>query len=251
MDGERNIVLALTALLTVVPLVPRAAAAAAVFAFVALTVLAWHRRAPAATSLGILSVACVVPGVVGVGPQQVVFPAAFAIYAFVIRRTPWLRRASAWLRRGAFDATLMALAAGIAAVSGVALLAWCAVSKPDLADVLHTFVPDQPLWLLIPGAFLFSLLNAAIEEAAYRGVLLEALDAALGPGAAAVLLQAIAFGALHVHGVPRGMVGVGLACVYGLGLGVLRRKAGGLLAPWAAHVLTDLVIVTIVLALAK
>lgn len=39
--------------------------------------------------------------------------------------------------------------------------------------------------------------------------------------------------------------------MYGLLLGELRRRAGGLIAPFIMHVLTDLVIVTIVLALVR
>jgi hypothetical protein len=42
-------------------------------------------------------------------------------------------------------------------------------------------------------------------------------------------------------------VGVGLATIYGLMMGVVRRRSGGLLAPWIAHVLTDVVIAGIVL----
>ena len=49
--AEAAIILALAALLTIVPLVPRARAAPAGLAVVGLTLLAWHRRAPAATSL--------------------------------------------------------------------------------------------------------------------------------------------------------------------------------------------------------
>jgi len=67
-----------------------------------------------------------------------------------------------------------------------------------------------------------------------------------------VFLQAIAFSALHLQGgFPRGVVGVGLAFVYGLLLGALRRRAGGLLAPWVAHVFTDLAIAGIMLALVR
>jgi membrane protease YdiL (CAAX protease family) len=248
--SETAIVLALTALLTIVPLVPLVAAAPLAVAILALTVLAWRRRAPSATSLGVLAAACVVLGVVGVGPQQVVFPLAFALYAVVVRRVLWLHGAAAWFRRGALNGGLLVLAVGIAAISGIALLAWHEVARPDLQDLVRAFVPDLPIWLLVPGALVFALLNAAIEEGAYRGVALAALDVALGPGLAAIVLQAMAFGALHVHGFPRGATGVGLACLYGLALGALRRRAGGLLAPWIAHVLTDLVVAGIVLALA-
>lgn len=248
--SEAAIILALTALLTIVPLIPLVAAAPVAVAIVALTVLAWRRRAPTATSLGVLAASCVALGAAGVGPQQVVFPLAFAVYAVIVHRVPWLHGVAAWFRRGVLNGGLVVLAAGIAAISAAGLLAWHQIARPDLGDLVRVFVPDLPIWLLVPGALLFALLNAAIEEAAYRGVVLAALDVALGPGIAAVVLQATAFGALHVRGVPRGAAGVGLACLYGLALGGLRRRAGGLLAPWIAHVLTDLVIAGIVLAIA-
>jgi membrane protease YdiL (CAAX protease family) len=251
-SGEAAIVLALTTLLAVVPVMPPAGALAGEVAGLTLTVLAWHRRAPAATSLGLLFTACVMLGIVGLGPQQVVFTMAFAIYALVIRRRPWLHGAAAWLRRGSLDWNVAALGAGVVAISAVALLSWYRITKPDLADLVRTFVPNWSLWLLVPGAVLLSLVNAATEEAAYRGVVLEALDTALGPGLVAVLLQAVVFGALHFRGgFPRGAVGVGLAFVYGLALGALRRKADGLLAPCIVHVMTDLVIFSIVLTIAR
>jgi membrane protease YdiL (CAAX protease family) len=249
---EPALVVALTGLITIAPLVPLAAAPAVAAAILVLTLLAWRRRAPAAAALGIFSVVCVVLGAAGIGPQQVVFSAAFAIAAAIVWRVPWLRGATAWFGRGGFDVTLLALCVGIALLSGAALLIWYAIARPDLADLLRTFVPDQPLWLLVPGALLFSMLNAAIEEGAYRGLLLGALDATLGSGHLPVLIQAIAFGALHLYGgFPRGTVGVALAFVYGLLLGMLRRRAGGLLAPWVAHVLTDVAIAGIVLTLVR
>lgn len=248
--GERVLVLTITALLTIVPLVPLLAAPAAA-TIVVLTLLAWRRRQQAAASIGLFSVACITLAVAGVSPQQVLFPIAFGIYFLVVWRVPWLRRASSWLKRGEVSATLFALAAGVAAVAGAGLLVWYLVFKPDLADLVQTFVPDQALWLLMPGAIVFSMLNAAIEEAAYRGIVLSALDAVLGPGAIPIVLQAAAFGALHIYGgFPRGIAGVALAFVYGAAIGVLRRKAGGLLMPWVAHVLTDIVIVSIVIGLA-
>jgi hypothetical protein len=97
----------------------------------------------------------------------------------------------------------------------------------------------------------FAMLNAAVEEAAYRGVFLHALDRSLGPGFAALLLQALAFGAIHIRGFPRGWPGVGLACIFGLLMGVIRRRAGGMFAPWIAHVFTDVVIAGIVLLLGR
>jgi membrane protease YdiL (CAAX protease family) len=273
---ERFLVLALTALITIAPLVSLASATPVAIAILGVTILAWRRRAVAATALGIFSVACVVLGVAGIGPQQVVFSIAFAISAVILWRVPWLRESTAWFERGAFDRSLLVMAVGIAGLAAAALIVWYVAARPDLADVVRTFVRDQPLWLLAPGALVFSAVNAATEEGAYRGLLLGALDATLGrghvrvadargdlagtrvhreraeAGVLPVLLQAVAFGALHLQGgFPRGVIGVGLAFVYGLLLGALRRRAGGLLAPWAAHVLTDLAIATIVLTLAR
>lgn len=251
--GEAPIVLALTALLTTSSVVPPGGtAAAAGLAALVLTAIAWKRRAPAASSLGLLFETCLVLGLAGLGPQQVVFALAFAVYAVVASRAPWLRDAIRWLAVGSIDGRIMALGAAVAGVSGVALLGWYAVARPDLADLVRTFIPDWPLWLLVPGAIVFSVVNAAVEEAAYRGVVLDALDSALGAGVAALVLHAIAFAALHFQaGFPRGVIGAGLTFVYGLVLGSLRRRAGGLMAPFITHVLTDLVIVTIVLALAR
>jgi membrane protease YdiL (CAAX protease family) len=218
----------------------------------ALTVIAWKRRAHGASSLGLLFVTCLALALAGFGPQQVVFGLAFAVYAIVALRVLWFREATSWLTVGRLDSRIMAAGATVAAASGAMLLVWYMTARPDLADLVRTFIPDWPLWLLVPAALVFSVVNAAVEEAAYRGVVLGALDAARVTAAAALILQAAAFAALHFRaGFPRGLVGVGLTFVYGLVLGELRRRAGGLAAPFIAHVLTDLVIVTMVLALVR
>ena len=83
------------------------------------------------------------------------------------------------------------------------------LTKPD-ADLVQTYIPDWPLWLLVPAALVFSVVNAAVEEAAYRGVVLHALEKARITTPAALVLQAAAFASLHFQaGFPRGVVGVG------------------------------------------
>jgi membrane protease YdiL (CAAX protease family) len=101
------------------------------------------------------------------------------------------------------------------------------------------------LWLLLPGAVLFACANAAAEELFYRGIFMEAL---LGTVAVmpAVVLQAVSYGLQHTQGFPSGPLGVTLATVYGLVLGVIRLKANGLLAPWLAHVVADLTIIALI-----
>ena len=100
--------------------------------------------------------------------------------------------------------------------------------------------------LLVLVGFLFATINAVVEEVLYRGVLLDALDRAIGVGTAALVIQAVVFGLHHFEGFPRGWVGVGLATLYGLAMGVVRRTSGGLLAAWVAHVLADIVIYAII-----
>ena len=129
--GEAPIVVALTVLLTIVSLVPPggAAIAAGVAAF-ALTVIAWQRRAPGASSLGLLFVTCLALALVGIGPQQVVFGLAFAVYAVVASRVPWFREATCWLSVGHLDGRLVALSAAFAAISGATLLLWYVTARP-------------------------------------------------------------------------------------------------------------------------
>ncbi|MFO0699532.1 MAG: CPBP family intramembrane glutamic endopeptidase [Nitrospira sp.] len=93
------------------------------------------------------------------------------------------------------------------------------------------------------------MVNAAVEELAYRGVVLHALERTVGAGEGALCAQASAFGVLHVNGFPPGFSGILLAMVFGLLMGVIRRKSHRLFAPWAAHVCADIVIVAIVLLL--
>ena len=84
----------------------------------------------------------------------------------------------------------------------------------------------------------------------FRGALLEALRAG-GRNAPALFVQALAFGCMHFRGVPGGAIGVALAGTYGLILGVIRLRAGGLLAPIVAHVVADVVVMAIMLVLAR
>jgi membrane protease YdiL (CAAX protease family) len=103
------------------------------------------------------------------------------------------------------------------------------------------------MWALLPVGAIFALVNAGAEEAAFRGVVMDALVSAVGV-MGAVLIQAMAFGLVHYpHGLPNGTWGALLSGVYGLILGLIRLRAGGMLAPWIAHVATDLTIFLLLL----
>jgi hypothetical protein len=103
-------------------------------------------------------------------------------------------------------------------------------------------------WLVPLAGVAFALLNAAVEEAIFRGIFLQALDSAVGAGIIPLVIQAVIFGWMHYSeaGCPRGLVGVAMATVYGLLLGTLRYRARGMLSPWLAHVGTDITVFAIV-----
>jgi uncharacterized protein len=224
-------VVSVTLLCTAAPLVPLNAAIGAASGTAVLTVLAWYKRCRAAAPFSIFCVICLGLALSGVPYFQ-------------------LQGTATWARWGSFDATVCFLSVVAWLLAAAALLSWYLLLHPKIADILEAFVPALPLGLLIAGGLIFSMVNAAVEEGAYRGVMLHALDRSLGPGFAALLLQVLAFGAIHIRGFPRGWLGVGLACIYGLLMGVIRRRAGGMFAPWIAHVFTGVVIAGIVVFLA-
>ena len=246
------LVVGVTLLCTAAPLLPTKAAIATASGILVLAVLAWYKRCPAAAPFSIFCVVCLSLIFSGMRYFQVVLALGLLGYAGVVRGVPWLRGTATWARWGSFDARVCLLSVGACLVAAVALLSWYLLLHPNIADIVKAYVPALPLGLLMAGGLIFAMLNAAVEEAAYRGVFLHALDRSLGPGFAALLLQAAAFGAIHIRGgFPRGWLGVGLASIFGLFMGVIRRRAGGMFAPWIAHVFTDVVIAGIVLLLAR
>jgi membrane protease YdiL (CAAX protease family) len=147
---------------------------------------------------------------------------------------------------GAFSVLEVLWIAGIGIVAGSALWLWTVLLRPDLAD-FQAMIPAHSAFAIAVSALGFALLNAAMEEIAWRGMIQHWLTVQFGKWFA-VVLQAASFGAIHWAGFPSGWIGIGLATVYGLMLGALRVWSGGLLAPLAAHILADLVIFALVLS---
>ncbi len=208
---------------------------------------AWRRRAEA-THLGLLLAATAyLIGTVGwLWPLPVVL--AILVYWAIVRLSPWLCQSQPRQPLGRVDGGVAKLIALFVVVSAVALLLWVWLFQPPLGDLL-TRVPQVRSWQLLLLGLLFSCVNAFAEEYVYRGLMLSVLDRVFGAGVVAIVIQAAAFGLMHIHGFPRGWFGVLLAGVYGLMLGVIRRRSGGLFAPWLTHVFADLVIFAIVAVL--
>jgi membrane protease YdiL (CAAX protease family) len=167
------------------------------------------------------------------------------MYFLIAISVPKLRKTLLWVRRGHLGKDVLILVVATAAISGIALYLWNDALHPDLSRHL-AYIPHVPFWTYPFMGIGFAALNAAMEEAAFRGIVMQSTDSAFGPGVLSLLLQAVLFGALHfLQGFPRGAWGFGMALFYGIMLGHIRRKSRGMLAPWLAHVCADLVIFAI------
>ncbi len=233
--------------LAAAPFLPRPALVAVAVALL-IAALGCHRRGNATVRNAALLVAIalaslLLPAGAGAWPAPLVVVIAAKLH-------PRLRGPDglvAWLRRGALSRSDLAWVAAVVAASAVALVAWTLLRRPHVADLTEA-LPRLAPWLLLAGGTAWAALNAFGEEAIFRGALWDALERAFGIRAA-LAIQALAFGLLHWRGFPRGADGVALAAVYGAMLGLIRRKTGGLLAPWLAHVFADVVILGLLIAL--
>ena len=169
------------------------------------------------------------------------------LYFYVVMLIGPMRRSLVWLRVGKFNFGSVALMVGIVVVSAIAVILWTHW-VPQNAAIHGRILPGNVPGYLVPvymGAF--AIVNSLIEEIIWRGVMLTALDAAFGVGLFSLLLQAIQFGLAHYRGgFPIGWSGTGLTFLFGLAMGVLRRRSGGLLVPWIAHAAADFTIVWLV-----
>lgn len=208
-------------------------------AVVVLALLAWRSGSAASVVAvlmsGLLYLALSV-GIFGLWP----LPGAVAVLAAwtLARRSERAGLWQSWCRRGTATPELPWLLLMTVAVTVVALVTWQRAFQGQLPQAYVDAAAGRPLWLLALGGAGFSLLNAAVEEAVFRGVLQTALERVSGP-AVAVAAQAAAFGALHVFGIPGGIIGAVMAGSWGVLLGVLRWRTGGVLAPYVAHVAAD------------
>lgn len=215
------------------------AAAAGLLSLVGFTV------APAARAVAGLLAALALAGLTGILWQPVMAFALLLYFGFV-RLAPSLAPSPTWRARGRLPGLSIALVAG---VTPIGLLGWVLVLHPQLGDIVTAYgLRRYPLPLLIVGAALFAVVNALLEELIWRGVLLDRLTGLFG-SALAIALQGISFGLQHFHGFPRGAIGALLAGSWGVMLGWLRWRSGGLAAPLIAHVVADTVIAVILLVL--
>jgi membrane protease YdiL (CAAX protease family) len=174
---------------------------------------------------------------------------ALGAWVLLVRRAPEGLALARWFPRGRPDRVTWVVTAVFVVIASTALVMWFRLARPDVAD-LRARIPELPVMALIAVGLGFALANAVAEELVYRGILYGALERAWG-ARPALVIQALAFGLAHIHGFPRGWLGVALATVYGLMTGILRIRSRGLLAPLVAHVAADATIFGIIVTIAQ
>ena len=179
-------------------------------------------------------------------PQTLLVP--ITIYGLIVAIIPSLRRSILWSRVGHLNSKILILTVLTIVVSSLALVGWSVLLKREI-DLHVTLIPRMPVWLLPAAGLSFALCNAAMEEMAFRGIIMQALDSALGTSHVSIVIQAVSFAAFHyLAGFPNGGFGFVMVFAYGLMLGILRRYSHGILAPWLAHVAADVTIFSVLAA---
>lgn len=168
--------------------------------------------------------------------------APFLSYVLIVLLISPLRKALSWFKRGSFSRRALLASMLTLAFSLPALLLWALYAENVIEYYVYLFHPEILYIELVIFALLFATINAVTQEVIFRGVFQDALVAALGKDAYAILVQALIFGLIHLQGIPSGLAGVLMAFSYGCVLGILRKISRGLLLPVAVHFITDLFI---------
>ena len=242
------IVLLVVAVLSIVLIIPGGGSGLGPAMLLGLLLLALIRRLDYAVHVALISLLTLLLltyfPFLRIWPLSILLP--LTAYGVIVSLIPTLRQSVGWIRKGSMNSDVIRLIVVTVIVSAFALVAWMLLLKPDIERHL-ALVPDVPFWTYPLIGIFFAVSNAVMEESVYRGILMEALDSALGPGCWSVYIQALPFAALHyLSGFPNGGLGFFMTLVYGIMLGSIRRISKGMLAPIVAHIVADLTIFSIV-----
>jgi uncharacterized protein len=160
---------------------------------------------------------------------------AYVLIALSIRR---MRYTAPRIEIGSLDRDVLGLTV-VAALGSSAL--FVVVCKAYHVSFIG-FAQQLPRWnpvLLIIICLLGSFINSCLEELIWRGIVYGAFAARMAIGLA-IFLQALGFSFEHMFFIPLQSLGMCLAFVFGMILGWLRHRTGGLGAPILAHYAMDL-----------
>ena len=177
------------------------------------------------------------------------FAFPIALYLITIRFFKFLWRdkpTSSPGEVGKINAASILFGLVVIVVSSSALIFWYLLFDPDI-EVFTQYFPDVEISKLLVGGVVFAVVNSIVEEVVYRGILWGGLEELFDNAYAVITIQAVIFGAIHYWGIPNGIMGAVMATVYGLFLGIIRSRAGGLLMPILVHTFADMTIFLILL----
>jgi uncharacterized protein len=162
------------------------------------------------------------------------------IYGALAWTVPFLRRTAPRLRFGRLGGAPLGCAIALSAATAGILIGFHVLVRPDVTT-LAAGLPIAAFGNLVLAGVVFSLLNAMLEELVFRGILWEALAREWNAGVA-LGVTSVFFGLFHLYGYPPGPLGVVLAGLFGLALGLLRWWTGGLGLVVACHICADVTI---------
>jgi membrane protease YdiL (CAAX protease family) len=170
-----------------------------------------------------------------VWPWYLVLP--MIVYGGIVLLVGPLRRTVPKLAIGRVGGRPLLCAAFVAVATTSILVGFQMVVRPDVKD-LATKIPVDWFRNIIFAGVCFSVVNAAIEEMIFRGILWE-LAWEEWNQATALGVTAVLFGVGHLEGYPPGPIGAVMAGLYGVTLGTLRWWTGGLGLASVCHVGAD------------
>jgi hypothetical protein len=170
--------------------------------------------------------------------------APLAAHAAIVAAVPALRHSFRPWRCGRRTTSAVVTTLAVAIVSCSVLVSFDVLRHPDVTELRGRLPGPVAGSVLLAGAY-FALVNAALEEVIFRGILFDVVESQWG-GRVAVAATAVLFGYGHLQGYPPGPLGGVLAGLYGLALGSLRLWSDGIGLPVAAHIAADATIFAIV-----
>jgi membrane protease YdiL (CAAX protease family) len=174
-------------------------------------------------------------------PQFRIWPLLWVIpllaYLAMVATIPPLRASFSRWRFGRITPFAVSAAVIIGLSTIATLVVFHRTVHPDVSGY-RTMLPVKWFGGIVGTAILFPLLNAALEEIVFRGVLFDSIASQWG-SSIAVIVTAVFFGYGHMKGFPPGPIGAVLAGVFGVAIGWLRVTTGGIGLPFLTHVAAD------------
>lgn len=168
-------------------------------------------------------------------PWHLVLPVL--VYGGIVFAFAPLRRTFPKLAIGRLGGAPLACSAALALATTFVLLVFQSLVRPDVKDLAATLPIDWFGNLPLAGVC-FSVVNAALEELIFRGILWD-LVADEWSERIAFVVTSFLFGLGHFQGYPPGPIGAIMAGLYGVSLGAIRWWTGGFGLATACHVGAD------------